>query len=191
MGFDLGDAARVAGPALFGAVAGALYGYVSVLMEKPMQEGTTGWTDSGRKLVLTRRVAGHGSLGAALLNLADENAAPTEHLRRAMVALEQLIALQRTADRGAALVEAYGDQRAAEMRAAEGMGTEADVAATANRYRDVTLAILTEGMAKKGIPLSEDGLPLDDNLKYSLMTILRSISDAIFNIHVALRGWRN
>jgi hypothetical protein len=190
MGFDLGDVARVAGPALFGAIAGALYGYVSVQMEKPMQAGTTGWTDSGRKLVLTQRVAANGALGAALLTMADENAAPTEYLRRVMVAMEQLMALQRTADRGAALVESYGGERAREIREAEGMGTEADVAASAHRYRDVAIAIITEGMARRKIEMSEDGMPLDPTLKYAMAVILRGIHDAIFNIHVALRGWR-
>jgi hypothetical protein len=188
---NFGDWTRVIGPALFGAVAGGLYGYVTVAMEKPLSAGTTGWTDSGKKLTLTGQVAAYGSLGPALLTLADHNAVSTERLRRVMLALEQLIGLQRRADQAASLVELMGDEAARDAQRQVTMGMdEADMNATAQRLRNVAIALLTDGFAEKDIPATAEGLPLDPTLGYAVMVVLRALEDLLFNINISTRKWR-
>lgn len=188
---NAGDWSRVIGPALFGAVAGGLYGYVTVAMEKPLSAGTTGWTDSGRKLVLTAQVAAYGSLGPALLTLADHNAVSAPRLRRLMLAMEQLIGLQRRADHAAALVEQMGDEGARDAQRQVTLGMdEADMNAAAQRYRDVALSLMTDGFAERDVPTSAEGMPLDPALRYAVMVVLRAAEDLIFNIEIATRKWR-
>jgi hypothetical protein len=182
---------RIAGPALFGLFAGGLYGYATVMMDKPMAEGTTGWTESGKKLVLTRRVAAHGSLGAALLTIADENAVETTKLRKAMLACEQLLDMQQKADTVAAIAEAQGDEIARERRDEFTDGRdEAEFVAVASKYRDVCIALLTNGMADNNIPMSLDGIPHSHSLRYAMSSIIQSISDVVLNIGIAVRKWR-
>jgi len=188
---DASDWTRIIGPALFGAVAGGLYGYATAAMEKPLSAGTTGWTDSGRKLVLTGRVAAYGSLGPALLTLADHNAVSTERLRRMMMALEHLILMQHRADAAAAVVEEMGDEAARPVQRAITHGMdEADMIASSHRYRDATLALLSEGLAERGIPMSAEGNPYDQQLAYAVNVILAAAESIIFNIGIAVRKWR-
>lgn len=188
---DSSDWTRVVGPALFGAVAGALYGYVTSAMEKPLSAGTTGWTDSGRKVALTGRVAAYGALGPALLTIADQNAVSTARLRRIMLALENLLALQSRADHAAALVEQMGDEaaRPMQLRVTEGMD-EAEMSSTAQRYRDVALALLSEGFAERNVPTTLEGTPHDPQLRYAVGVILAALEDITFNVDIAVRKWR-
>jgi hypothetical protein len=188
---DASDWTRVIGPALFGAVAGALYGYVTSAMEKPLSAGTTGWTDSGRKLVLTGRVAAYGSLGPALLTIADRNAVSTERLRRIMMAVEQLILLQQRADAAAAVVEEMGDEAARPVQRSITQGMdEADLIASAHRYRDAALALLSEGFAERNVPMSAEGTPHEPQLAYAVDVILSALEGITFNIGIAVRKWR-
>lgn len=185
------DVGRVLGPAVFGLVAGGLYGFATVMMEKPMQEGTSGWTESGKRLVLTQRVASHGSMGAALLTIADENAVPTAMLRKVLTACEQLLAMQSQADHVAYVVETMGDEGAAEIkeRMTQGMD-EADFVTRAARYRDIALSLLTNGMAEQNIPMSLEGVPHSPSLRHSTSVIVHSLHDILLNISIAVRKWR-
>lgn len=185
----LADWSRILGPALFGAVAGGLYGYVSVVMEKPLAVGTTGWTDSGRRLALTARVANYGPLGTSLLTLADRNAVPTERLRRVMVALEELLGMQSRADRYAQMVEDMGDDVAREQAGAE-LRSEADFVARAQRYRSIALAMIAEGLSERDVGCGPDGTPHDEELRYAVSTVVQSLADIMFNITIATRKWR-
>jgi len=185
------DVVRVAGPGLFGAAAGALYGWATMMMEQPLRHGTTGWTDSGRKIALPERVAAQGALGAALLNMADEDAVDTARLRSVIAMLEQLLILQSRVDARADLVEAYGDEGAAQRgMALVGGVDEADVVTAARRARDLIMDRLTTGMTEKGVPLSAEGVPLAPMLRYSFHVISEQIHDVVFNISVAARKWR-
>lgn len=182
---------RIAGPALFGLVAGGLYGFATVMMDKPMAEGTSGWTESGKRLVLTKRVAAHGSLGAALLTIADENAVETAKLRKAMLACEQLLDMQHKADVVAAIAENQGDEVARERRDEITNGRdEADFVALASKYRDVCIALLTNGMADSNVPMSLDGIPHSHSLRYAMSSIIQSVHDIIINIGISVRKWR-
>jgi hypothetical protein len=188
---NISDWTRVIGPALFGAVAGGLYGYVNVAMEKPLAAGTTGWTDSGKKIALTQRVAAYGSLGPALLTIADHNAVATERLRKVMLAIEQLIVLQGQADYAAALVEEVGDEPARGLQMAiTGEMDEAELVQRANKYRDVAIALLSDGFAERNVATSQDGLPLDPQLRYAMAVTLSAVDDIMFNISIAVRKWR-
>jgi len=188
---NAGDWTRVLGPALFGAVAGGLYGYVTCAMEKPLSAGTTGWTDSGKKLVLTGRVAAYGSLGPALLTIADHNAVSTERLRRIMMAVEHLILLQQRADAAAAVVEEMGDEAARPVQRSITQGMdEAEFSASAQRYYNAALALLSEGFAEKNIPASAEGMPHDPQLAYAVNVILDAMEGIVFNIGISVKNWR-
>jgi hypothetical protein len=182
----LADWSRILGPALFGAVAGGLYGYVSVVTEKPLAEGTTGWTSSGKRLALTARIAGYGPLGTSLLTLADRDAVPTERLRRVMVALDELIAMQGRADAYAQHVEDVGEELARGAKPQQ----DADFVTTAQRYRSIAVAMVAEGLAERGVPCGPDGIPHDDELRYAVATLVQCADDIIFNIMIAVGKWR-
>jgi hypothetical protein len=185
------DVVRVAGPGLFGAAAGALYGWATLMMERPMRSGTTGWTDSGKKVALPERVASQGALGAALLNLADEDAVDTSRLRSVIAMLEQMLILQARVEARAAMVDEYGDEGAAELgRELVGGVDEADVVTAARRARDLILDRLTAGMTEKNIPLSPEGIPHPPMLRHSFHVISEHIHDIVFNVSVAVRKWR-
>jgi hypothetical protein len=188
----MSDFGRVAGPALFGLVAGGLYGFATVMMDKPMKEGTTGWTQSGKRLSLTRRVALHGSLGTALLTIADENAVPTDMLRKVMLACEQMLEMQAKADHIAQLVEDHGDEGSRDVkdRMLSGMD-EADYMTHISRLRDLAISFLTNGMGESNVPLSmETGLPHSPSLYHATTTIITSLHDIILNVNIAVRKWR-
>jgi hypothetical protein len=182
---------RIAGPALFGLVAGGLYGFATVMMDKPMAEGTTGWTETGKQLILTKRVAAHGNLGAALLTIADENAVDTNRLRKAMLACEQLLDMQSKADCVAMIAETQGDEIAAERRDEFTSGRdEAEFVAVASKYRDVCIALLTNGMSDKEIPMSPDGIPHSPSLRYAMTSVIQAVHDILLNIGISVRKWR-
>lgn len=184
----LADWSRILGPALFGAVAGGMYGYVTVVMEKPLAAGTTGWTDSGKRLALTSRIANYGSMGTALLTLADRDAVPIQRLRRIMVAVEQLLSMQSRADQYAQRVEDVGDEVAraeiAELR------QDAEFMAESGKYRSVALAMLAEGLSERDISCGADGTPYEEELRYAVVAIVQGIDDIMFNINIAVRKWR-
>jgi hypothetical protein len=188
----MSDFGRIAGPAFFGLVAGGLYGLATVMMDKPMKEGTTGWTVSGKRLSLTRRVALHGSLGTALLTIADENAVPTEMLRKVMLACEQMLEMQSRADQVAAAVEELGDEGAKDVKASIlGSMDEADYMTRISRYRDLAISLLTNGMGEAEVPLSRDtGLPHSPSLYHATTTVIASLHDVIMNVSIAVRKWR-
>jgi hypothetical protein len=191
MTFSWSDAVRVAGPGLFGAAAGALYGWATLMMERPLRHGTTGWTDAGSKVALPERVASQGALGAALLNMADEDAVDTARLRSVIAMLEQLLILQARVEARAAMVDAYGDEGAAQLgRSLVGGVDEADVVTAARRARDLIMDRLTAGMTEKNVPLSAEGVPLAPMLRYSFHVISEHIHDVVFNVSVAARKWR-
>jgi hypothetical protein len=188
----LADWSRILGPAIFGAVAGGMYGYVSVVTEKPLAEGTTGWTSAGKRLALTARIASYGPLGTSLLTLADRDAVPTERLRRAMVALDELIAMQARADAYAQQVEIMGEEVARELssdRSTAGL-RDAEFVTTAQRYRSIAIAMITEGLADQDVSCGQDGIPYDDELRYAVATIVQCADDLIFNIVIATGKWR-
>lgn len=188
----MSDFGRIAGPAFFGLVAGGLYGLATVMMDKPMKEGTTGWTVSGKRLSLTRRVAFHGTLGTALLTIADENAVPIEILRKVMVACEQMLEMQSKADQVAASVEELGDEGAQEFKVSVlGGMDEADYMTRISRFRDLAISLLTNGMGENNVPLSKDtGLPHSSSLYHATTTIIGSLHDIILNVSIAVRKWR-
>jgi hypothetical protein len=198
----LADWSRILGPALFGAVAGGMYGYVSVVTEKPLAEGTTGWTSTGKRLALTARIASYGPLGTSLLTLADRDAVPTERLRRAMVALDELIAMQGRAEAYAQQVEDMGEEVAREQQgewrgeqqqqqvAGGGRVRDAEFVTTAQRYRSIALAMVAEGLADKDVGCGPDGIPYDDELRYAVATVVQCADDLVFNIVIAAGKWR-
>jgi hypothetical protein len=188
----MSDFGRIAGPAFFGLIAGGLYGFATVMMDKPMKEGTTGWTESGKRLSLTRRVALHGSLGTALLTIADENAVPTDMLRKVMLACEHMLEMQSKADHVGAMVEELGDEGSKEVKdSILGGEDEADFMTRISRFRDLAISLLTNGMGQNEIPLAKDtGLPHSPSLYHATTVIIGSLHDIILNVSIAVRKWR-
>lgn len=95
-------AIQVAGPALFGLLAGAMYGYTTSAMRQSLPAHTRGWTATGKRFRCSRYVIAHGDAAVAFLTLADESSLGEMRLREAMSHLEQALAC-------AAHVEAMSD----------------------------------------------------------------------------------
>lgn len=173
MGYE--EIGVVAGHALFGATLAGLYGLTKVLMQRPMSEGTSGWTPSGSRLRLTRLVAAHGSFGTALLTLADEDAVSTERLHKAMVLLEQLLTLQHQLE-------------AADPEAYEPIDQE-KVIAKAERIRTIVLGVIMHGLREKETVLTESGIPRSPHVQYAVSTVVRCVHDVMTNLHIIVRKW--